>query len=154
MSSGDAWTPSGLAKAVMFADRFWCVMTTPFGVAVEPDVNCTNAMSLVVGAVPGSIAGPCSASNATTIDRSGHIARSASTCGRSVVEVTTARAPHERRTRPVASKYDGRSLVAVGGYNDAGTTPARDVPERVGRKASGSGTMTATRSPGRSPRPA
>src|SRR5215813_4466609 len=99
----------------MLANRFCCVITTPFGVAVEPDVNCTNAMSLGDGVLPGVIAGPCSASNGTTTESAGHTVRSASICGSSVDDVTTATALHACRTRTVASRYDVRSFVIAGG---------------------------------------
>ena len=44
-SAGDEPTPAGPLNASMFADRLRWVTTTPFGAEVEPEVNCTKAMS-------------------------------------------------------------------------------------------------------------
>src|SRR3954470_5255223 len=99
----------------MFAARFACVTATPLGLAVEPAVNCANAMSAADCVTPSRIDGPCSASNGTTHARSGHVARRESMWGRSDGEVMTARALHERSTRAVASRYDGRSPAGAGG---------------------------------------
>ena len=65
--------------------------TTPFGVAVDPDVNCTNAMSEAAGVASAASAGPASASNGTTTARSAQVARSDSMCGSSLDDVMTPR---------------------------------------------------------------
>jgi len=90
-------TPSGPFIASTFADTLRCVSATPFGVAVEPDVYCTNAMSSSSGGASGSIAGASSASIERMRDRSGQLARSASNWGTSAGQVTTALAPEARR---------------------------------------------------------
>src|SRR5437764_284976 len=99
----------------MFAARLLCVMTTPFGVAVEPEVNWTKAMSSADGVRGASIEGPCSESNGTTVDRSGHDVRNASMWGINAAEVITPRALQERSTRAVASRYARKSEVGPGG---------------------------------------
>ena len=91
-------------------------MTTPFGDDVDPEVNCTKAMSSSVGvtALP-AFAGASSMSHAATSESAGHTVRSASRCGRRPALVITARAAQDRSTAAVDSRYRGRSLVAAGG---------------------------------------
>src|SRR5437762_12708324 len=118
MSARVAPTPCGPLSAAMFDARFRCVMTTPFGVAVDPDVNCTKAGSLPDGASSAggvSSGGLCSASDGATIARLGHAERSDSTCWTIAADVITARALHERSPRAAAPRYAGRPLVAAGG---------------------------------------
>src|ERR1700676_3803258 len=113
-SDGEDATPDGPLNASMFADRLRCVTTTPFGADVDPDVNCTNAMSSADTVACGPTTGASSASHGT-MESSGQIDRSAPKCGRSPVVVTTARAPHDFRMPPVAARYRGRALGVAGG---------------------------------------
>src|ERR1700682_3312513 len=114
-------TPAGPLNASMFADRLRWVTTTPLGTDVEPDVNCTNAVSSAdtVGCGPDSGAAIASSgssvSHARTKASSGQLARNSSKCGWSPAVATTARAPHDLRMPAVAARYRGRSLVVAGG---------------------------------------
>src|SRR5262247_16918 len=98
----------------MFASRLRCVMTTPLGEEVDPDVNCTNAMS-VSDTAAGPPPGASSMSYAATIDSAGQAARSGSRCGSNPSVVTIARAAQDCRTVVVDCTYAERSLVADGG---------------------------------------
>src|SRR6185295_15431820 len=147
----EASTPEGPANPAMFSDRFACVTATPLGDDVDPDVNCTNAMSSSDGRVSESSGGASSSSAHRTTASSGHSPRTPSKAGASARVVTTARAPEVRRIAEVSSRYRGRSALVAGGYNDAGMTPAIDAPNSTVRNTSASGRINPTRSPGRSP---
>ena len=88
----------------MFAETFACVSATPFGDEVDPDVNCTNAMSPSDGRRSGSTSGPSRLSAQRISDSSGHSRRTSSNDAASARLVTTARAPDARRMAAVSSK--------------------------------------------------
>src|SRR6516162_304425 len=106
--------PEGPENAAMFASRLRWVTTTPLGVDVDPEVNCTNAMS-VSDTVAGPGPGASSTSYDETIDRAGHTARSGSRCGSRLAVVTTARAAQDCSTAAVDVTYAASSLVVAGG---------------------------------------
>src|SRR6185436_783237 len=108
-------TPKGPLNASMFAERLRWVTTTPLGADVDPDVNCTNAVSSADTTASGSPPGARRVSHDTAKRSSGQIARSPSKCGWSPAVVTTACAPHDLRMPAVAARYRGRSLVDAGG---------------------------------------
>ena len=114
-SSGEAATADGPRNASMFAETLACVSATPLGDEVEPEVNCTNAMSPSDGCRSGSPIGPSRSSAQSTSVRSGHTRRSSSNDGSSARLVTTARAPEARRIAAVSSRYRASSPVADGG---------------------------------------
>src|SRR5215510_10373950 len=107
MSEGVAARPDGPPKAPIFAMRFRCVMTTPLGADVDPDVNCTNATSVSDTAMASASPAPAASrmSYDATIDSAGQTARSESRCGARPADVMTARAAHDRNTAAVDSRY-------------------------------------------------
>src|SRR3977135_3125451 len=115
VSDSEAETPAGPLNASMFAERLRCVTTTPFGVVVDPDVNCTNAMSSDFTVAWESEAGSSSVSTVTTRDSSGQTDCKPSRCAWRLAVVTTARAPHDLKRPAVAARYCGSALVCAGG---------------------------------------
>src|SRR5260221_11146183 len=102
--------PSGLLSPLMLADTLACVSATPLGADVDPEVNCTKAMSLSDGDSGGSSAGAWRSSGESTSDRSGQLDRAAANAGARALVVITARAPEGRRMLPARSMYSVGSL--------------------------------------------
>jgi hypothetical protein len=100
-SCGVIATADGPPNASMLADMLACVSATPLGMDVDPDVNCTSAMSSGDGHTSGSSAVASRSSRQRTSDRSGHAGRICSKDGASARVVTTARAPDARRRADV-----------------------------------------------------
>ena len=73
-------SPAGPLIASMLAERLRWVRTTPFGTAVDPEVNCTSAMSSSDGVWSGSSGGASSVSRDSTTSMLGQLARMSSNC--------------------------------------------------------------------------
>src|SRR5712671_1164404 len=65
--------PEGPLMASMFAHKLRCDSATPFGAAVDPEVNWTNAMSSNFGSVSESSGGASRSSRDRTRVKSGQL---------------------------------------------------------------------------------
>ena len=123
--------------------RLRCVSATPLGADVDPEVNCTNAMSSSDGG-----GGRCRLAGASRSSAHEHAATDPGSRARSVLE--RRRAARGRHHRPRAARREGcrrsaRSSAAESrssspaDSSEAGTRPAIDAPKSAVRNGSASG---------------
>src|SRR4051812_50216687 len=118
----------------MFAATLACVSATPLGDEVDPDVNCTNAMSSSAGGWPLSIGGASQSSAHNTTCRSGQAVRGCSNDGARARVVSTARAPEACRIDVVCWRERGRSPGLAGGGDHPGGAPPGDAANKIGQE--------------------